>query len=364
MWLINMLKHVPRASYQMDFCCKGQHTGSLAAQAAHAGADIFHCPLGPGQLGFLRRFHSIVRNNHYDIVHNHLGAYSGLPVFVSRNLGIPVITSFHNTQFAPQTWLRRPFLRQMRSLYAHLSVKYALKNSSIVTGCSRNVVESICRHNVPDASRVRLLYYGVNVPDIPQPFARSEFRASFGWEPDANVLIHVGRFFEQKNHRGLIAVFRKIHKVLPQTRLLLVGDGLLRNEIERLVADYKLQPYVRFLGARDDVPDLLRHCDIFVMPSRFEGFGLAALEASAAGLPVVGSLTSGLTEAVVDGETGLLFPSDNLNDMATGIIKLLQNPDLARRLGAQGRQRVQERFSVEASATELMNLYNECYCAS
>jgi len=243
-------------------------------------------------------------------------------------------------------------------------VKYALQHSNIITGCSQSVLDSLSGYEMADKSRFRLLYYGTDVPELPDTAAREAFRASFGWEPDTHLLVHVGRFFEQKNHRGLIKIFRDVQRVLPQARLLLVGDGALRKEIEHLVISKNMSPYVRFLGARDDVPDLLRHCDIFVMPSRFEGFGLAALEASAAGLPVVGSLTSGLIEAVDNGQTGLLFPPDKLDDMANGIIKLLQTPDLARRLGMQGRQRVQERFSIEVSASQLTSLYDECYRTS
>lgn len=363
-WLLTMLKHVPRDSYQMDFCCKGQHTGSLAPLAIREGARVFHCPLGPWQIGFLWKLRSIVHSHNYDIIHNHLGAYSGLPLLVSRNLGIPTITSFHNTHFAPQTWTRRPLLRQLRSIYSRFNVKYALQHSNIITGCSQSVLDSLSGYEMADKSRFRLLYYGTDVPELPDTAAREAFRASFGWEPDTHLLVHVGRFFEQKNHRGLIKIFRDVQRVLPQARLLLVGDGALRKEIEHLVISKNMSPYVRFLGARDDVPDLLRHCDIFVMPSRFEGFGLAALEASAAGLPVVGSLTSGLIEAVDNGQTGLLFPPDKLDDMANGIIKLLQTPDLARRLGMQGRQRVQERFSIEVSASQLTSLYDECYRTS
>lgn len=81
-WLLTMLKHVPRDSYQMDFCCKGQHTGSLAPLAIREGARVFHCPLGPWQIGFLWKLRSIVHSHNYDIIHNHLGAYSGLPLLV------------------------------------------------------------------------------------------------------------------------------------------------------------------------------------------------------------------------------------------------------------------------------------------
>jgi len=362
MWLLSMLKTVPRARYVMDVCCRGNSIGSLAGEARQHGARVIHCPLGPAHVGFYRQLKSVLRSGNYDLLHNHAGVYSGIAVWIAGQCGIPVITSFHNTRFAPQTRLtQRRFVRELRLLYSKVSIRYALRHSATVTGCSQDVLEALNDFDTQSKERRVLLYYGVDIPEPSTPEQRSRFRASFGWLEHTPVLIHVGRFFEQKNHVGLITIFDKVYQHIPDTKLLLVGDGPLRSSIEQRVHQLGLANNVRFLGLRDDVADLLRNSDLFLMPSLFEGLPVAALEAQAAGLPIVGTRTAGLSEAVVNGETALLCDLNNHDDIAAAIIRLIRAPNEARQIGASGRKHVREMFSINASANRLMALYNECH---
>mgnify|MGYP005847811181 FL=1 len=174
------------------------------------------------------------------------------------------------------------------------------------------------------------------------------------------MILHVGRFNPQKNHMGLLDVFERVLAQIPAARLVLVGDGPLRPAVERSVAERGIAEQVRLLGLRGDVPRLMGLSDVFLFPSFFEGFGLAALEANAAGLPVVASRVPGLTEAVADGQTGLLHDVADVDGMARSVARLIAEPDYRRQLGQAGRQRVEEGYSLEASARQLRDLYRLC----
>jgi len=358
-WLISMLQVIPRSQYEMDFCCKGLEVGPLASLVEELGAKVIHCPLGPAHIGFTQKLKQILIEGEYHILHNHLEAYSGVPVWISRQLRIPVITSFHNTQFAPQTTLTRlPFFRQMRSIYASISISYALQNSDLVTGCSQGVIDSLD----PDGKKLQadhsLLYYGVNLPEPSTPKERAEFRKSCGWSADTPIILHVGRIIEQKNHLGLLSVFQRVLEQIPTAKLVLVGSGPLQSLIEETVAKRGLSNAVYLLGFRDDVSSLMSKCDVFLFPSIYEGFGLVALEANAANLPVVGSRIPGLSEAVKDGDTALLHDVRDIDGMAKSVVKIVKDPAYAQQLAQAGFTRVKDNYSTEVSAKRLQEIYN------
>lgn len=355
MWLLSMLRAIPRDECAMDFCCKGAELGQLAPQARERGAKLFHCPLGPDHARFARQLRQIIVRGQYDLVHNHLEVYSALPVWLSRQLRIPVITSFHNTERAPQMgWAHLPVLRQLRSVYGWANIHYAVRYSDLVTGCSQGVLRSL---PLSDAVPSRVLYYGTEVPPIASNEERQAWRASFGWPPSTPVVLHVGRLIEQKNHGGLLRIMKEIVEKLPGARVLIVGDGPLRDSIEQSVRAQGLGDVVRLLGVRDDVPSLMSQSDLLLLPSLYEGFGLVALEANAAGLPVIGSNIPGLAEAIVHGETGLLFDVADLAGMAAAAVRVLQDDGYAHDLARAGRERVRCHFSVESSAMTLREIY-------
>lgn len=362
-WLLSMLEQVPRTECAMDVCCKGSSVGPYAPLARKLGADVFHFRLGVTQVGFVKSLRRLVSTGRYDIVHNHLQAYSGIPAFACRNLGIPVITSFHCTSFPADSWLDRSGLRQLRDVYANVSVKYALRHSTVLTGCSEGVVASI-RNSYGNGNgngvAWRVLYYGTELPRVPSEEERGDLRRSFDWPERTPLMVHVGRFAEQKNHTGLIKIFELVRRRVPDAKLLLIGGGPLRPSVEDMVGKSGLRDAVKFLGFREDVPEVLSRCSLFLFPSRFEGLPVATLEAGAAGLPMVASRVPGVTEAIEHGVTGFLFDVEDVAGMAGAAVRLLSDEALARQIGAAARRRVTERFSKRVSADSLLGLYHEC----
>jgi glycosyltransferase involved in cell wall biosynthesis len=160
---------------------------------------------------------------------------------------------------------------------------------------------------------------------------------------------NVARLAPQKDHRTLIAAAR----LVPEADFVVAGDGPLRADLEQLAAGTR----VRFLGARDDVPELLASFAVFAFPSLFEGLCLAVIEAQAAGVPVVATPVGGIRETVVDGETGLLVPTGDPPALAAAIRRLLEDRVAAEAMAAEAKRRVRERFSIERMVDETLRLY-------
>jgi glycosyltransferase involved in cell wall biosynthesis len=358
-WLLSMLQEIPRDECAMDIACKGVSVGPLADVAREAGAGVLHCPLTPAHSGFARQLKQILREGKYDIVHNHLANYSGFATWIARGRSTPTIASYHNTEFPPETWTRRPGLRQLRDVYSQRSMSYALKNSQFVTGCSEAVLESLTAY-APRKDNWRVLPYGVAVPPVADDAARCAMREEFGWSPDALVVLHVGRFIEQKNHLGLLEIFARVSAEVPNARLLLVGDGPLREAVENRVVELGLSEKVRYAGLRNDVPRLMTCSDLFLFPSLHEGLPVAALEAQAAGLPIVGTQIPSLAAAVENQQTALLHPVQDTEKIVADAIAVLQDDALRVRLGNAGRERICRSFTSAVSAQNLLRLYRDC----
>ncbi|MBW4644534.1 MAG: glycosyltransferase [Goleter apudmare HA4340-LM2] len=358
-WLLYMLGEIPRIQYEIDFCCKGANIGVLAQVAQHLNAKVICCPLGINQVLFAQQLRQILQEGKYDILHNHLQVYSGLPVWVANQLGIPVITSFHNTVFDHQIPLTRlPLIRRMRSVYAEISVRYALRHSRLVTGCSQGVIASLDSQGTKLPKRSCVLNYGVNIPELVTTEDRHVFRESFGWSNNVPIILHVGRFIEAKNHLGLLSIFKLVLKHIPTAKLLLVGEGPLHTVIEKNITQRKLSHAVYLLGARDDVASIMSKCDVFLLPSLHEGLPVMALEANAAGLPIVGSKIPGMIEAVVDGKTAILHDVEDIEGMANSAIALIHNRQYCRQIGNAGRKWVIDNYSTSVSAQKLIEIYD------
>ena len=191
----------------------------------------------------------------------------------------------------------------------------------------------------------------------PPSRSRGAVRAALGADASQPVVLTTARFTPQKDHAALIDALPAVLAVHPALRVWLAGHGPLEDELRRQVAQRGLADVVRFLGQRDDVPDLLAAADLFVLPSRFEGLPLAALEAMAAALPVVATRVGGTDEAVLDGVTGRLVPPGDPQALGAAIAASLSRPAEAARLGAAGRERFGGAFTASRMADETARLY-------
>lgn len=173
------------------------------------------------------------------------------------------------------------------------------------------------------------------------------------------VLLTTARLVAKKNVDGVLRALSKVIGQVPDVLYLVVGEGEQREQLEALCSELGLCCYVHLLGyvENSQLPALYCASDLFVMPTKsVESFGISFLEANACGKPVIGGWSGGTADAIVDGETGLLVDPHNVDEIAAAIVRLLTDRELARQLGKNGRQRVEQELSWEKVGERLVGL--------
>ncbi len=280
-----------------------------------------------------------------DIAHTHLihADLYGLPA--ARRAGVPgAVSSRHNDN----PFRRRPLIR-----FANRRVMRRADRVIAISGALADFVRRV--EGIP-AEKVITVRYGLDPVDYP-PGARAAARALFDGREGKAVIGFFGRLIEQKGIDTLLAAFAEVQRAHPGVRLAIVGDGDRRAALEAQAAALRLSDAVTFAGWVPDAPCLMPGCEVVVMPSRWEGFGLVALEAMSAARPLVASRVSALPEIVADGETGLLVPPDEPAALADALNNLLADPARADAMGRAGRARLAERFSVDRMIRETLAVY-------
>ena len=289
--------------------------------------------LDPKLLVSLRR---ALRRLAPDVVHTHL-VHADL--YGALAAAVPVVSTKHNDD---------PFRTGPFRYVERLLARRASRVIAITHALARFTVERI---GIP-AEKVDVVHYGLDEP----PRAWGENPPALLPE-GARVLLAVCRLSEQKGIDVVVRALAAVRPEHPEAVLVVLGDGPERAALERLVADLDVAGAVFLPGRVGDVAEWLRRAELLVHPVRWEGFGLALLEAMLAKRPVVASAVSSVPEIVVDGETGLLVPPNDPAALATAITRLLGDRGLAERLGSAGFARARSEFSVERMARQTLRVY-------
>ncbi|MCC6848923.1 MAG: glycosyltransferase [Deltaproteobacteria bacterium] len=319
--------------------------GALAPRAAALGIPI--APLAirsHADVCAARRLARWMARNPCEIVHFHTARAHAMSLFLRvRAETARVATRRMDYPLRGGRYARRLYNREVDAVIA---ISEGVRAALVASGI--------------DAARIHLVPSGVEAARFAAgPRAAARARLALGdrtW-----VLAVVGALEERKGHDVLLDALARDPD--PGHVVLIAGDGTRAPALRARAAALGLADRVRFLGRVEDVAPLLAAADALVMPSRREGLGVAALEAMAAGLPVVASRVGGLPEAVVDGETGLLVPPGDAAALAAALARLAADPALAGRLGAGGAARAAARFSMAAMAEGTLAVYRRLAAA-
>ncbi len=320
-----------------DTFCK-----AMSSQGVPVERLAIHAHLDPGLTG---RLTDRLRALKPDVVHTHLlhADLYGLPA--ARRAGArATVSSRHNDN----PFRRNPLLRWANHR--------AMRRTDRVIAISHALARFVEEVEHVDPARIVTIPYGYDPPEIP-PHARETLRAELGFTPDAPVVGFFGRLIPQKGVDVLLDAFARLRPRFPQAHLLIVGDGSLRDALEAQAETLGVRDAVTFAGWVARARQMMPACDVIAMPSRWEGFGLVALEAMGCSLPMVASRVSALPEIVVDGETGLLMPPEDPGALADALAALLGDPARAASMGQAGCRRVREAFSVERMVDSTCDLY-------
>jgi glycosyltransferase involved in cell wall biosynthesis len=203
-----------------------------------------------------------------------------------------------------------------------------------------------------------------NAVPSPEPGPRSDVRSELGIGPGTPVIGAIAVLRPQKALEVLLEAVARLTTRFPELRVLIAGDGPEDDRLRAVAARLGLDGTVEFLGRRTDVPAVLAALDVSVSSSDFEGTPLALMESMEAGLPVVATRVGGTPDLIDDGVEGLLVPRRDPDALANAIARLLSEPEVAREMGARGRERRRTEFDIEVAAERFGALYERLYAAA
>lgn len=278
----------------------------------------------------------------YDVIHTHNTAaqfFTAIAAFLIPQNKAKLYTTEHNTTNRRRTIFGFKYIdKLMYKQYDHII-------------CISNATkDNLCEYLNLKTNNIHVIYNGINLIEYQQ--ATPLNRLDITNHPERTIITMIAGFRKQKDHKTLIETMMLIPN---NYELWLIGDGDLRTQYENLVKERNLTNRVHFLGIRTDVKNLLKTVDIVVISSHWEGFGLAAAEAMAAGIPVIASNVSGLNEIIQN--SGLLFPQGDANTLAKLIIEIAENRILKEEIVKLGLERSID-FDISTMALNYSSLYH------
>jgi L-malate glycosyltransferase len=301
----------------------------------------------PYSLSLAAKMLEVAENHDLDVLHTHYAMPHAASAYLAqkmlRSRPIRTVTTLHGTDIT--------LVGQAPSFFA--VTRFSIQESDVVTSVSHWLREETNR--IFDPGRPIEVIPNFVDTDAFRPRKVVERREQFA-RPEEKIVLHISNFRPVKNVPAVIEVFDRIQR-RHAARLLLVGDGPERAPVEHLVQERGLESRVLFLGNQEFVEDIFPMADVFLLPSLHESFGLSALEAMAAGVPVVVTKIGGPPEVVVEGECGFLRAPDDLDGMTDAVHRILADPDLARALGEAGVRRSREHFHADRVVPAYLRAY-------
>jgi N-acetyl-alpha-D-glucosaminyl L-malate synthase BshA len=299
----------------------------------------------PLRLALATKMTEVAEHHDLDLIHVHYVMPFSASAYLARELVkprlLPVVTTLHGTDIT--------VVGQQPAFYR--LTKFSIESSDRVTAVSQFLRDRT----------VESLGIERDIEVIPNFIDTDRFRprrkkAGVLAPRDIPVLMHASNFRPVKNIENLVRIFARVQEQHP-CRLVMIGDGPEKGRAEDLCRELGVQRHALFLGNQDLMEELLPMADVFLLPSQQESFGLVALEAMSVAVPVVASNVGGLPEVVPDGEAGFLHDPDDVDGMASSILRLLEDEELREKMGRKGRRIVCRQFCSH----DIVDRYQQVY---
>lgn len=286
-WLMHMLRRSESFSVEHEVLLTKAEPGDYEAEARRLGIRIHKLPIGPGKRAWLRSFRRFLQaNGPFAAVHSHLYFFSAPLLAAAKAAKVPVrIAHCHTARSRGDD--HQSIRNRVRRAVA---VRWLKRAATRRIGISDAAIEEIAGTNWKRDPASSVLLYGFDFSRYRGVAERAKLlRQKLGIDEDVPVIGHVGRFEPIKNHAFLLEMFATVLRQLPRARLVLVGDGPIRDAVIAKAKSLGVSDQVHFAGTTDDVPAYMRMFDIFVLPSFSEGLGIVCVEAQAAGTRAIAS---------------------------------------------------------------------------
>ncbi len=278
-WLIQILQRIDLEQFNIDFIYNTDKHCDYDNELLSLGCRIFRLN-NTEPLIYNKKIRFLLRKNGpYDIIHSHVFRFSGYVVRLAYLSGIPV--RLVQTHSVNENRGKTP----IRKLYNTLMTRWINSYATHLLAVSRQAAKGLFGAKVTHDPRLCYVPPGIDLKPFGMEFSKGEIRKNFRIPSEHFVVGHVGKFVDQKNQGFLVDLAQDVLKLQPNTWFLFVGDGPLRPVLEDKVNQLGIRKRVIFTGSRADVARLLKAMDLFILPSKWEGFGRVLVEAQAAGLP-------------------------------------------------------------------------------
>jgi L-malate glycosyltransferase len=347
--ILTLLRGFDRRLFRLHLACTPEVAAALGSDLP-GDVELFPLRLNrPSQILAAIGLARILRSRRVDVLHSHLfyGSLFASPIgWLCR---VPLIVETPHVREQWRTgWLRSRFVvDRLSALFVDRFIAVSMANGRYLTGQKR----------LP-ARKIVVIQNGCDVERFdPEHRPPPGLRSSLGFDDGDPVIVVVARLEPQKGHRVLLVALQEVVRRFPRARLVCVGSGALRDDLEARTRALGLTGSVRFVGYQSNIADWLALADLTVLPSFYEGLPLVAIESLAAGRPMVATAVDGTPEVVVDGETGLTVPPGEAASLADAITRLLADPEERRRMGAAARRWALDHFTDERQVRRTEELY-------
>ena len=301
-------------------------------------------PYPPYTLALATKMAEVAAYEKLDILHVHYAIPHAISAYLAKQIlhsKLKVITTLHGTDIT---------LVGRDESYLPIT-KFGIEVSDGVTAVSQWLKDETALHFATD-KEIDVIPNFVD----PARFKRDSKMCNVYGGPGDKLLCHVSNFRPVKRIMDVVMTFERVAKEIP-SRLIMIGDGPDRSRAEAYIRERHLRDRVFFLGNVPNLEEILGGCDLFLLPSETESFGMAALEAMASEVPVIATNTGGLPEVVVEGETGYLLPVGDVDAMAARAIEILRDPAVQSRMGKRGREVAVNEFDENRIVPRYRALY-------
>lgn len=294
----------------------------------------------------VQKYELEVLHVHYAIPHAY-AAFMAKQMLREKGIEIKVVTTLHGTDIT---------LVGSHPTYK-TAVEFSINNSDVVTAVSNNLKETTNQlFNIK--KDIKVIYNFIDVNKYSKAESEECKRSALA-EPNERILTHISNFRPVKRVEDVIKIFYEVQKEIP-SKLLMIGEGPERKKAELLTKQLGIKNKVFFLGNSTEIDKILCYSDVFLLPSKTESFGLAALEAMAAKTAIISTNTGGLPEVNIHGETGFLSNLGDVEDMAKNAISILKDDDVLERFKLNAQEHT-KRFSLENILPVYEEIYKSCY---
>ena len=349
--MVPYLRHLDKTLYTLRVGVLQERDGNpMAEKIRQLGIPVDLIPVpnlrSPGNVP---RIWQYMRQYDIDLVHTQLEFANTLGTIAARWHGIPAIATLHTFEELEQSAKTTRRVRLMWSVLRHFNQR--------IISVSDEVRDYHIEHAKFDPQKIQTLYNGIDLSRFHDVAALE--RHTLGIADDGPMILTVAVLRQPKGIQYMIEALPQILTAVPTAKYVVVGDGEHAQALRDCAAEFNVNESIHFTGTRDDIPQLLQACDLFVLPTLIDALPTVLIEAMAASKAIVASNVGGVPEIVRNGRNGLLVPPAQPDDLATACLQLLQDPDGILQMGKVGRDLAETQFDIHKQVRALSDVYQE-----